>query len=325
MRNKPEVYAGIDVSKNTLDVCILKDTTPTFLSVSNDKTGIQALIRKLRKENLKVIVIEPSGGYEKQVVYALLQESMSVALVNPRKIRQFARALSIAAKTDRIDARVLAEFGKRLNPEIFKLHSKEQEELKELFRRREQVVRMISDEKKRYKQISNSLLKKKIKEHIKYLEEEKKQLEKEIENIIRSKEELKGISEIIKSIKGFGVVTAFCLLSELPELGNIDDRKLCALVGVAPFNNDSGNKKGKRQIWGGRSIIREKLFMAMKCAVKHNGYFKHLFNSLIARGKPFKVAIIACIRKLLVILNTLVGKGVMWDESIALRNAGVDI
>ena len=135
MRNKPETYAGIDVSKDTLDACILKDTTSAFFSVANNEAGVQALIEKLKKEDLKVVIVELSGGYEKQVVHTLALENIPVAFVNPRKIRQFARALSITAKTDRIDARVLAEFGKRLNPEFFKLHSKEQEELKELFRR----------------------------------------------------------------------------------------------------------------------------------------------------------------------------------------------
>jgi len=332
-RKKPEkeenmqsnqTYVGIDVSKSTLDVCILKDA-PIFFSVPNGEDGIQTLIEKLKREDIRTIVVEPSGGYEKKVVYALLEKSMPVALVNPRKVRQFARALSIAAKTDRIDAQVLAEFGRKLNPQTFKLYGKGQEKLKELFRRREQVVRMLSNEKKRFRQTNNLLVRERIKRHIKFLEEEKGQLEREMDKVIQDESDFVRIAQVIKSVKGLGKITVFCLLSELPELGKVDSNSLSALVGVAPFNNDSGNRRGKRQIWGGRSIVREKLFIAMRCTIKHNNYFKNFFQSLIRRGKPFKVAIIACIRKLIVILNSLVRKGVMWDESVALRSAGVDV
>lgn len=295
---------GIDVSKAKLDICFLSSSET--LSVSNDIQGYAKIIKKI-KESYQVerIIIEHTGNYQKAVVKYLQKHEYEVCVVNPGKIRAFAKASGIMAKTDKIDAYILAKYGEMFAPE----RSKEEEEsiykLRELVDFRKQLVETIKQFKLRIEKKPSAIILKEINTSIKALSKQQKKIEEQIlENIRRNKDMLRKY-EVLKEIKGFGMQTISVLLSHLPELGKIERNKLSALCGVAPINRDSGKMRGMRCIQGGRKSVRDALYMAAVSALRCNHIIHDFYLSLKNRGKPSKVAIVACMHKLLVYANSL--------------------
>ena len=297
------VFVGIDISLRSLEVAIFGDNT--IRSFSNNAEGIAKLIAFLLPFHPALIVVEATGGYEKALVQALHQASIPVSVVLPKRIRDFARAQGILAKTDKIDARNIAFFGFSLKPRPNAPASLDQLRLSDLVDRRRQVVLMVKSEKTRLPKASLDL-RPSICEHLDWLMDEEKRLAAEIQKLIQNQPEMKQKSEIVRSAKGIGPVASSDMVAGLPELGTLDRKKISALVGVAPWNSDSGKKKGKRRIRGGRAEIRSTLYMATLTAVHFNPVLKAFYQRLLANHKPKKVALVACMRKFITILNAMV-------------------
>lgn len=310
--NNSRVYVGIDVSKQTLDVYILpKDK---YLQIDNTPAGIKKLMEKLKKFSPALVVLEATGGYEKEVSYGLEENGFALSVVNPRRIRDFARSIGELAKTDKIDAKVIAQFASLLKPEPTQLHTPMQRTLSENNSRRRQLRDMIQMEKNRLERASKNS-RESIERVLDTLTDELENLDKVQDDLIKNDEELNEKRKIMESVAGVGPVTAAALLSELPELGHLDKRQISALAGLAPYARESGLRKGKRSIWGGRSSARQALYMPALTASKYNPAIKAFYERLIAAGKPKKSAITACMHKLLIILNTLLKKKELWQDN----------
>lgn len=307
-------YIGIDVSKNKLDICIR--STGECFEVKNDKKGFKLLLKALKKHPESLITLEATGNYEQAVVRALQKGDYSVAVVNPRQVRDFAKALGRLAKTDRLDAMVLAHFGEAIKPTPTEMISDLAMELSEKYQRRKQLVEMITMEKNRLLQVISEV-KQDVQTHIKFLEEQLSKLEKELKEAVSKDERLTEKKELLVSVKGVGEITALALLTLLPELGTINQRQIAALVGVAPLNRDSGTWRGQRSTWGGRSQVRSALYMATLVAVRFNPTIKGFYEKLCAAGKKKKVALVACMRKILIILNAMLKQNLPWNPAIA--------
>lgn len=305
-------YIGIDVAKNKLDVCIR--STGECFQVDNTSTGHQLLIKRLSPQANSLVVVEATGGYEQSVVQALQQAAFTLAVVNPRQVRDFAKALGHLAKTDKLDAYVLARFAEAIKPQASAPVSQSRQELQEKQQRRKQLVDMLALEKNRLAQATGSV-KEHIKDSIKFLEKQLKALEKELFASIAADKELSAKESLLCSVKGVGKVTALTLITQLPELGHLNQRQIAALAGVAPFNRDSGQWRGQRTIWGGRSTVRTALYMSALVATQFNPVIKKYYERLCAAGKKKKVALVACMRKLLVILNAMVKNNTRWKEA----------
>jgi len=304
-------FVGIDVAKKSLDIC------ETRLTLSYDAKGLKKLLRQLPEKETCLVVIEATGGYQRRVATTLADAGHFVAVVNPRQVRDFAKGLGILAKTDRIDAEVIARFGQLVRPRtIAKTHEK-QEEFADAVSRRRQLVELRTAEKNRLETAVSKLVRKSVEQMINQLDKQIKRIEKQILALLASDDEWKEKGEIIQSTPGVGPVTAASLIAELPELGQLNRRQISALAGLAPFNRDSGRHQGKRSIRGGRASVRSVLYMAALTARTHNPTIREFSQRLEAQGKPFKVAITACMRKLLVILNTLVKTKSHWDPKYA--------
>jgi transposase len=236
-----------------------------------------------------------------------------VALVNPRRVREFAKAIGLAAKTDKLDARLLARFARDVKPQPTETPDQDDEQLSALLARRKQLLDMLTAEKNRLETTPQSL-KSKILEHVSWLEEHLQAIEKEIDDLNRKDPERKHKQELLRSVKGIGPVTASTLSADLPELGKLDKKEIAALVGVAPFNNDSGKWRGRRRIKGGRATVRQVLYMAAVAATRFNPVIRSFYQSLLKRGKQKKVAIVACMRKLIVILNAMIRDLKPWHD-----------
>lgn len=307
---------GIDVSKATLDIAASSDIAQ--FTVSNDSDGFEAIIAVLRKHAVSLVLMEATGGLEAAVACSLQTEGFSVAVVNPRQARDFARAMGYLAKTDRIDARVLAQMAEVINrhPErerfIRALPDAERQVLAAMVVRRRQLITMLVAERNRLHP-SHPQSRKSINTIIKSLENELARIDEDMNNHIRS--HFKELSERLGSIKGVGTITVAALLAEVPELGRLSRREISALVGVAPVNRDSGTMRGRRTIFGGRAGVRTALYMAALVATRFNLVIKAFYMRLVAAGKPKKVALVACMRKLLTILNAMLRKNEEWDES----------
>jgi transposase len=307
--NNKEQVAGIDVSKAVLDVALLP--SGEVMQYANDVGGIEELSKKLKSIAADLVVMEATGGYETAIATALVSAGLRVAVVNPRQIRDFARASGRLAKTDRIDAQVIAAFGQAIEPQIVRLPDEEARKLEALLVRRRQLVAMRVQEANRLTLVQGAM-RKSIKTHIEWLEREIDKLDVDLTAGLRSSPAWRAKDELLRSMKGIGPVTSGTLLVALPELGQLDRRAIAALVGLAPFNCDSGVMRGRRAIYGGRSQVRTLLYMAATTAIRSNPVIRAFYERLKSRGKPHKVAIVACMRKMLTILNAMVRQSTPW-------------
>jgi len=298
---------GIDVSKATLDVAVLP--SGEVMQFANDANGIEELAKKVAAADL--VVMEATGGYETAVATALVGAKLRVAVVNPRQIRDFAKASGRLAKNDRIDAQVIAAFGQAIEPEIVRLPDEEARKLEELLVRRRQLVAMRVQEVNRLG-LMHGVMRKNIKAHIDWLNKQIDRLDIDLTAALRSSPAWRAKDELLQSFKGVGRITSGTLLVALPELGQLDRRAIAALVGLAPFNRDSGVMRGRRSIYGGRSQVRTLLYMAATTAIRSNPVIRAFYEQLKARGKPHKVAMVACMRKMLTILNAMVRQSTPW-------------
>lgn len=309
----PVNWIGIDVSKDKLDVYDL--SAETYSSYSNNAVGIEALSENLLTRPSSAVVCEATGGYEAPMALRLHQHGIRVSVVNPRPVRDLARALSKLAKTDPIDAYVIAKYGEVTEPAATVFASEVQSELKQWVTRRQQLVEILSAEKNRRTLLVNGPARDEVSEHIDWLEKKIKQLDEKIATLSDSVSEWKARKAILRSPKGIGPLISASFLVLLPELGTLNRRQIAALVGVAPFNRDSGRFQGQRRIWGGRGAVRALLYMATLSALKCNPPIRAFYQQLLARGKAKKVAIIACMRKFVICLNAMVKKNEPWDDN----------
>ena len=306
------VYVGIDVSKDRLDVSI--GAEGAVWQVGNDAAGIGALRERLAVLAPERIVVEATGGLERAVVRGLDITGLPVVVVNPRQVRDFARATGRLAKTDVIDARVLAWFGEALQPAVRLLPDAQAEALREVVTRRRQVVEMLTVERNHMVQ-ATSLVRRQVKGHIAGLQRQLVTLDRELARLIQANPVWRARDELLRSVPGVGNVTARLLVANLPELGRLNRKQIAALVGVAPHNRDSGSYRGKRSVWGGRAPVRAGLYMATLVATRHNAVIRAFYARLCAAGKPKKVALTACMRKLLTILNSMLHTQSPWKPA----------
>ncbi|MGH8523158.1 MAG: IS110 family transposase [Gammaproteobacteria bacterium] len=310
------IGVGIDVSKASLDVGI--HPTDGFASFGNDRKGIASLVRRLRQLDPDLVLAEASGGYERAVVEAVAAAGLPMAVVNPRQVRDFARATGTLAKTDRIDARILSRFAIAIRPELRKISDASEQGLKSQQKRREQLVEMLTAERNRLRTASPAVAKQ-IKRHVSWLEKELEKVEQELHKQVSSSPVWRAKDSLLQTVPGVGGVVAGTLLAGLPELGMLDRRQIAALVGVAPLNRDSGTYRGRRTIWGGRASVRATLYMAALVAARCNPVIKAFYERLCAAGKPKKVALVACMRKLLTILNSMLRHETQWNHAYGCR------
>jgi transposase len=306
-------YVGIDVAKATLDVAIGSDGE--LVQVENNEAGISQLIQRLGEVGPTLVVLEATGGYESLVAGAIAGREIAVAVVNPRQVRDFAKATGVLAKTDRIDARVLARFAEAVRPEPRPLPTAEAKELEAFLGRRRQLVDMLTMEKNRLSIATTERMKKSLKKHIDWLEEALRRVNDDIDKAVRDSPAWREQEDLLRSVPGIGPVSARTMLAELPELGRLNRKKIAALVGVAPLNRDSGTIQGARTCWGGRASVRQVLYMATVSAVRCNPVIRQTYASLRDRGKKHKVALVACMRKLLTILTAMVRDQRRWSPS----------
>jgi len=295
-------FVGIDVSKDRLDVAVLGERQEK--QVDNTSQGIAQLVAWMQGLQPELIVVEATGGYQRAAVESLFHAGLCVAVVNPARVRQFARACGLLAKTDKLDAQVLAVFGQRVQPKPYTGKSEAEKHLAALLVRRKQVEEMLKAEQNRLRTTSRSL-KSSVEEVIVCLKEQKKRLDEQIQQFLAEQEAWQEQTEILSSAPGVGMVTTATLLAELPELGKMDRKKIAALVGVAPMNYDSGKKRGYRRTKGGRTDVRSVLYMSTLVATRYNPVIRTHYQHLLKRGKEKKVALTACMRKFLTILNAM--------------------
>jgi len=307
-------FVGIDVSKDRLDVAVLP--SEESWSTANQDEDIQSLVKRIRSLKPELIVLEATARLEMPLVGALAARGLPVAVVNPRQVREFARASGILAKTDRIDAQVLARFGEKMRPEVRPLKDKETQELTALMTRRRQLVAMLVAEKSRLAAAPQAV-RKDIKTHIAWLERKLSKMNDHLADKIKNSPVWHEKDALLQSVPGVGPVLSTSLMADLPELGTLNRRQIAALVGVAPFNRDSGAFRGKRCVWGGRGRLRSTLYMATLAATRSNPAIRTFYHRLCEAGKPRKVALTACMRKLLTILNAILKSQTPWQAHYA--------
>lgn len=313
---KRKTYIGIDVSKQLLEVAVHE--SDFHYRCPNKASAFGALLAELIVLRPARIVLEASGGLEKPLQAALQAAGLPVVVLNPRQVRAFAKAIGQLAKTDRLDAGVLAHFAAAIKPPLRPFKSQDEQELQALMGRRGQLVDMLVAEKNRRKTATNEVVREAIKEHIDWLEERIAELDEQLQARLVSTTDWRNKDAILQSVPGIGPVVSFSLLADLPELGTLNRQRISKLVGVAPLNDDSGQHRGVRHIFGGRARVRCMLYMATLTAVRFNPVLKQFFQRLVAKGKPFKVALTACMRKLLSIVNLMVRNQTPWrDDSVS--------
>ena len=290
-----KVHLGIDVSKRTLDVCILREDAleGESFAVTNDQEGVEEILSRLAEKpgaSVELAVMEATGRYERLAATMLAASSISVAIVNPRQARDFAKAIGQLAKTDKIDAFVLARFARAVEPRASVIPDEEAQALQGILARRRQLIEMLVSEGNRLQMTSVKALAKRIRAHVQWLEKEIERIDSDLDRAIEDNAAFKANEALLRSVPGVGRVLSRTLLAELPELGTISHRRLCALVGVAPFNRDSGKMRGKREVWGGRAPVRAVLYMSALLATRHNPHIKEFYERLLSAGKPKKVA-----------------------------------
>ena len=306
---KEEQFVGIDVSKAMLEVAIRP--SGERWSVVNEEQGVRELVKALEKTAPTLIVVEATGGIQTLVVAELAAAGLPVAVVNPRQARDFAKATGRLAKTDSIDAEVLANFGQAIRPEVRELKDEQTQLLTALMSRRRQIVDMLTAEKNRLASAPKAV-RKEIRKHIEWLEARLKAMDGQISDSIKENPAWREKDLILRSTPGVGPVLSVSLLAGVPELGKLNRQKLAALVGVAPLNRDSGTYRGTRSVWGGRAEVRAVLYMAAVSASRANPVIRAFYHRLVAAGKKPKVALTACMRRLLCILNTMIKNGSRW-------------
>jgi transposase len=306
---------GIDVSQAWLDIALRP--AGTYWRLANQEQGWRELIEQLKDLPISLVVVESTGGMERGIVQVLQKAGVSVAVINPKRARDFAKASGRLAKTDRIDAAVLAHFGQAMQPLPKPLSSEVQEALSDLVNRRQQVVEMLNSEQRRLHSVRNRTAKADIESHIEWLKQRVKGLDAEIDQLRKENTSWQQQFEWLTSVPGVGRVVATTLLAALPELGQISTKQLASLVGIAPFNCDSGKMRGKRHIVGGRALVRSVLYMSALVAIQHNPVICAFYQRLLSSGKAKKVALIACAHKLLGILNAMLKQQVPWKAPLA--------
>ena len=308
-----ETYVGIDVAKARVDVAIRPDGD--VWSVDYDESGVRELVSVLETLEPAAVLLEATGGLEVPLVSALAAAALPVVVVNPRQVRDFARATGKLAKTDALDAQVLAHFAEAVRPPVRPLRDADTQELNSLTTRRNQLMTMLVAEKNRLRRASHSV-RPGIQSHIMWLEQELNDLDKDLRTTLRRSPVWREKDDLLRSVPGVGEQLSLSLLAYLPELGTLDRKQIAALVGVAPFNRDSGPRRGKRSIWGGRTRVRAVLYMGALVAIRYNPVLRVFYQRLLAAGKPKKLALTACMRKLLTILNAMVKSGQHWTPHV---------
>ncbi len=305
-----DCYIGIDVSKATLDVASLP--TGESWTVTNDDLGLVELTPRLISLAPVLVVLEATGGFETLAAITLAKAGLPIAVVNPRQVRDFAKAMGQLAKTDALDAGILAAFAQRVRPEPRPLPDEAAQLLDSLLTRRRQLVDMLTAEKNRLG-FARGPVKRDITRHIRWLEKRLADVDGDLQDAIAASPLYQAKADLLRSVPGVGPVTTLTLIATLPELGHLSRHQIAALVGVAPLNRDSGTLRGRRMVWGGRAPVRAVLYMAALVGIKHNPVLRQFYERLRAAGKPFKVAVTACMRKLLTILNAMLHQNRRWD------------
>lgn len=306
----PALYVGIDVSKSTLDVAVGEQGE--FWSVNNDPAGISTLVERLRPLTVARVIVEATGGLELPVVAELYAAKLPVALTNPARVREFAKSVGQLAKTDKLDARLLARFGEAVKPALHHLPTAEEQHLSDLLLRRHQLIEMRTAEHNRLG-TARAALRPYIEKHLAWLAEAITDLDTELGEFMRQTPLWHSKDEILRSVPGVGRITTYTVLADLPELGTLNRKQIAALVGVAPFNHDSGRRRGKRRTKGGRTTVRNVLYMATLTAIRVNPVIKTFYERLVKAGKEKKVALTACMRKLITILNAMLRQSKTWQ------------
>ena len=303
-------YVGIDLAKTSIDVAVRPEGGAWRMP--HDEAGIEELVSRLETLKPAIVLLEATGGLELPLVAALAAAKLPVVVVNPRQVRDFAKATGKLAKTDALDAQVLAHFAEAVRPPVRPLRDADSQELNSLTTRRNQIMTMLVAEKNRLGRASGSV-RLRVQAHIGWLEQELKDLDDALRRMLRRSPVWREQDELLRSVPGVGEQLSLSLLSYVPELGTLDRKKIAALVGVAPLNRDSGAMRGKRSIWGGRARVRAALYMGALVASRHNPVIRDFYQRLLAVGKPKKVALTACMRKLLTILNSVLKSRQPWN------------
>ena len=309
-----KIYIGIDVSKDTLDVAVHGDKQ--HWSFPNDEAGINKIVSKFRELPPALVVLEATGGFEVPLAAELGVAKIPTAVVNPRQIRDFAKSVGMLAKTDILDARIIARFAATVQPTPYPIPGIEAQELGAITARRRQIVSMITAEKNRLSTASKTV-KPRIRAHINWLEKELDDVNRSLRQKVKDSPIWQEKDKLMQSVPGVGPNLSITILAELPELGTLNRKQIAVLVGVAPLNRDSGTLRGKRTTWGGRATVRTAFYMATLVATRHNPLIRCFYERLCAAGKPKKVALTACMRKLLTILNAMLKYGTRWDYPVA--------
>ena len=307
MHSEP-AFVGMDVSKAIIDVCA---SDGAVWQVGNDDRGVEEVCVRIAQLQPALVVLEATGGYELRAAGALATAGIPVAVVNPRQVRHFARSVGQLAKTDRIDARILMRFAQTVRPEPRPLPDADTRELEALITRRRQLVGMITAEQNRVEPAA-TVTRKQIKAHISWLQRQLRRIDEDIDGLVRRSPLFRAKDDLLQSVPGVGDATSRTLIALLPELGTLSGKQVASLVGVAPFNQDSGTLRGRRRAWGGRARVRTALYMAALVGARCNPILKAFYVRLRAAGKPPKVALVACMRKLLIILNAMVRDNRSW-------------
>jgi len=310
-----EKFVGIDVSKSTLDVCV--EPAVQTLHVTYDDAGIRQIADCLKDVSPALIVIEATGGLEVRIATELASQGLPVAVINPRQARDFAKASGRLAKTDQVDAAVLAAFAKAIRPQIRPLKDADTRALDDMVSRRRQLIEMRVQEALRLGTATSKPLQKSLKRHIAWLDKQITSVDNDLNKRLRESEVWRAKDDLLRGIPGVGAVTTLTLLAKCPELGTLNRREIAALTGVAPLANDSGKHRGRRFIWGGRADVRAVLYMAAISAIRCNNIIKAFADRLKKAGKPPKVVIVACMRKLLTIMNAMLKNNTPWNPEYA--------
>ncbi len=310
-----EKFVGIDVSKATLDVCI--EPAIQSLLVAYDEAGIRQIVERLNEVSPTLIVIEATGGLEVRIATELASKGLPVAVINPRQARDFAKATGRLAKTDQVDAAVLAAFAKAVRPQVRPLKDEDTRALSDMVSRRRQLIDMRVQETLRLGTAASKPLQKSLNQHIAWLDKRITELDDDLTKRLRESDAWRAKDDLLRSIPGVGAVTTTTMLAKCPELGTLNRREIAALTGVAPLANDSGKHRGRRFVWGGRADVRAVLYMATVSAMRCNAVIKAFAERLKQAGKPPKVVIVACMRKLLTIMNSMLKNNTPWNPKMA--------
>jgi transposase len=310
-----ENFIGIDVSKSTLDICI--EPVGQTLHVAYDEEGIGDIVSRLKETSPTLIVIEATGGLEVRIATELASKGLPVAVINPRQARDFAKATGQLAKTDKVDAAMLAAFGRAIRPQVRSLKDMDTRALNDLVSRRRQLIDMRVQETLRLGTAASKPLEKSLNKHIAWLDKRIIEIDNNLTKRLRNSDAWRTKDDLLRGIPGVGAVTALTMLAKCPELGKLNRREIAALIGVAPLANDSGTHRGKRFVWGGRADVRAVLYMATVSAIRCNDTIKAFADRLKKTGKPPKVVIVACMRKLLTIMNAMLKNSTPWNPKIA--------